>query len=464
MVFFVPLVVPSGRSEWYSVANSQPTLPDFNTVVLGREASDGQVYSITHVTAIGYGNPSSLGRIQAPGLLTPRLHLAPAPAGKAKQVFSVTEINNLAELSSYHLQWQRLLAVTPQATFFHTLGWLTSYWEHFGERQKLRVLFVHAQGELVGIVPLVVRQERTRLGPLRVLTYPLDHWGTFFSPLGRQQALTLWAAMKHIASGRRDWDLVDVRWVDRDGVDRGRTPRAMMLAGLRPAERRMHEVSQIDLAGSWDAYWRGLDGHWRNNVRRSEKRLALQGRVTHVRYRPAGSACGDDEPRWDLFEACVSVARASWQHRVRGGGNTLSHPGVSEFLRTAHLAAVKAGAADINLLYVDERPVAFAYNYVWCGAVYGLRTGYHEELGQAGAGSVLMARMLQDSFARRDATFDLGPDETHIKRHWTTYVKGSYQYTYYSWGLRAQALRWRRRLAGKDHPVREGRQALSRAG
>ncbi len=364
-------------------------------------------------------------------------------------MFHVTEVNSLAELNSYHLQWQRLLAITPHATFFHTLHWLGAYWQHFGEHQRLRVLLVHAQDELVGIVPLVVRQEQTRLGPVRVITYPLDHWGTFYSPLGRQQALTLWAAMKHVASTARDWDLVDLRWVDRDTLDRGRTPRAMHLAGLRPSERAMHEVSKIDLTGTWQSYWNGLDGHWRNNVRRSEKRLASQGRLRYVRYRPAGAAHGDDDPRWDLFEACVRVARASWQHHVRGGGNTLSHPTVYPFLRDAHRAAVKAGAADINLLFVDEQPVAFAYNYVWRGAVYGLRTGYHEELGRAGAGSVLMARMLQESFALGDTAFDLGPDETHIKRHWTTRVTRSYQYTHYAWSLRAQALRWRRKLAGK---------------
>ena len=363
-------------------------------------------------------------------------------------MFSVTEVNNLAELTSYHLHWQRLLAITPQATFFHTLGWLSAYWQHFGERQRLRALLVHAQDELVGIVPLVVRQEPTRLGPVRVLTYPLDHWGTFYSPLGRQQALALWAAMRHVASTPRDWDLVDLRWIDRDGLDRGRTPRAMVLAGLRPDERAMHEVSQIDLGGTWEAYWAGLDGHWRNNVRRSEKRLASQARLRYVRYRPAGAAQGEDDPRWDLFEACVQVARASWQHHVQGGGNTLSHPRVYPFLRDAHLAAVRAGAADVNLLYLDEQPVAFAYNYAWHGAVYGLRTGYHEELGRAGAGSVLMARMLQDSFNRGDASFDLGPDETHIKRHWTTRVTRSYQYTHYAWGLRAQVMRWRRKLAG----------------
>lgn len=399
----------------------------------------------------------------APQLLPGPLHHGSPSPDRAKQLFSVTEVNSLADLASYHLPWQRLLALTPRATFFHTLGWLSSYWQHFGAQQRLRVLLVYAQDELVGIVPLVLRQEQTRVGAVRVLTYPLDHWGTFYSPLGRQQALTLWAAMRHVAHERRDWDLVDLRWVDRDALDRGRTPRAMTLAGLRPRERMMHAVSQIELDGTWETYWKGLDAHWRNNLRRSEKRLAAQGPVRYVRYRPAGTMHGDDDPRWDLFEACVTVARSSWQHRVRGGGNTISHPSVYPFLRDAHWAAVKAGAADVNLLYVDEQPVAFAYNYVWCGHVYGLRTGYHEELGRAGAGSVLMARMLQDSFDRADTSFDLGPDETHIKRHWTTRVAHSYQYTHYAWNLRAQALRWRRVLSGRGRPAKAGPKPLSTA-
>jgi CelD/BcsL family acetyltransferase involved in cellulose biosynthesis len=122
---------------------------------------------------------------------------------------------------------------------------------------------------------------------------------------------------------------------------------------------------------------------------------------------------------------------------------------VRDFLRDAHAAAAERGAIDINLLLISGRPAAFAYNYAWRGWVYGLRTGYDAALARAGAGSVLMHRMLQDSFERGDATFDLGAGYLDAKRYWQTTQRFSYRSTHFALAApRAQLLRAKRWLRG----------------
>src|SRR5487761_702804 len=266
----------------------------------------------------------------------------------------VTEITDPAELSSYRLLWKSLLAKTPGATFFQSLDWLEPDLRHHRQHQKLRVLVVRAGDEAVGIVPLVVRTQRTRLGPAQVLTYPLDHWGVFYGPIGPQPAATLTAALQYLRSRPRDWQMLALRWVHRDGSDRGRTRRAMRFVGWRPLE-------EIDQRG------------------------------------PAG------DPRWDLIEACLQVARKSWQAGV-DKGTTLSHGSVESYLRDGREAAARAGGLDLNLLLLDGRPAAFAYNYHYRGHTYGLRMGYDATVSRDGAGTVLMRRMLADGFERGDHT------------------------------------------------------------
>jgi CelD/BcsL family acetyltransferase involved in cellulose biosynthesis len=353
----------------------------------------------------------------------------------------VTEINHPADLAGCRLLWKSLLASTPDATYFQSLDWIESYWRHFGQNQKLRVLVVRSGDDAVGIVPLVVRGERTRFGRARVLTYPLDHWGVFYGPIGPQPAATLTAALQYIRSQPRDWDLLSLRWVHRDGHDRGRTGRAMRFVGWHPVEEVDHLAPAVDLGGSWDEYWSSRDARWRRNVARSERRLAEQGQVEYVRYRPAGVAYDDSDPRWDLYEACLSVARNTWQAGVTKG-NTLSHATVEPFLRDAHAAAARAGGLDLNLLLVDGRPAAFAYSYHYSGHVSGLRMGYDPAVSRHGTGTILIKRMLHDSFERGDRTFDLGEASLDWKRPWQTSVEASCRYTYFAAGApRAQALR-----------------------
>ncbi len=140
-----------------------------------------------------------------------------------------------------------------------------------------------------------------------------------------------------------------------------------------------------------------------------------------MRYRPAGEALGDGSPRWDLYDACEEIARRSWQNAA-DDGTTLSTESVRGFLREVHQAAAAAGAVDLNLLYLGGSPVAFVYGYHDGGYVYGLRRGYDAEQGRIGAGNVLLAYTLRDSFARGDHLYDMGVGSRASKRHFQTRV------------------------------------------
>src|SRR5688572_9952301 len=130
-------------------------------------------------------------------------------------MLTVTEVNKLAELDSLRTAWQGLLRQTPEHSFFHTLEWLETTWPHYPLSQKLRVMLIERGGAPLGIVPLCVRTERRKVGLVRVLTYPLNDWGTFYGPIGANPATAYHAAIERIAATPRDWDFIDLRWIDQ---------------------------------------------------------------------------------------------------------------------------------------------------------------------------------------------------------------------------------------------------------
>ena len=139
-------------------------------------------------------------------------------------------------------------------------------------------------------MPLVVRTESTRVGRLRMLTYPLQDWATFFGPIGPNPSATLVAGLRHVRQTPRDWDVLDLRWVDVDGADLGRTERAMAQTGFRPCGQKWDRTSLVELPETWQAYWQGREAKFRKNIDRLQRRMAEQGRMELVRYRP--------EPAW----------------------------------------------------------------------------------------------------------------------------------------------------------------------
>jgi CelD/BcsL family acetyltransferase involved in cellulose biosynthesis len=364
----------------------------------------------------------------------------------------VLEINRFEDLLGHQLAWDALWPDTPCATFFHSFDWFAAYWRSYGATQRMRALIVQADGRSRGILPLVVRTEPTRVGRVRVLTYPLHDWATFYGPIGPDTAVTLRAGLKHVRATPRDWDLLDLRWIDDEGADRGLTPQAMIQAGFQAEREVWARTSLIEMRDSWDAYWKSRTKKWRHNVSRCQRRLSECGQLTYVRYRPRGEAHGDADPRWDLYEACVRLAQCSWQGSSTTG-TTLSHAEVTEYLRQTHEVAVRRGCLDLNLLLVDDRPAAFAYNYCYQGRVFGLRMGYDPELASVGPGTVLQRLVLEDSFRRGDVVYDMGAGYAECKRHWRTSLAASCRYTHFPWSVpRAQLLRLRRWIRNRWHP------------
>jgi len=360
-------------------------------------------------------------------------------------MWSVREINDFEQLHPIRADWNRLLLATPGANFFQSFDWLEVYWRYFGAGQKLRALLVLDGEDLAGVLPLVVRRESTRVGMVRVLTYPLDDWGDSYGPIGPEPALVLAAGMAHVRRTRRDWDLIEPRWIVASDL-LSATESAFAAAGLSHGRSVWCQPAVVDLGGTYDAYLASRTRKWRNNLRRFERRLSEQGELRHVRYRPAGAEGGDADPRWDLYDACQRIARNSWQGSSTTG-TTLSHEKVAPFLRDVHAVAAACGAVDLNLLMIGDRPAAFLYNYYFGGRLFGLRTGFDPELGQFGPGNHLYHCVIRDSFARGDAFFDLGPDYLDAKRQFITGLMPVYRVSHFALASpRAQLLRCKRWL------------------
>jgi Acetyltransferase (GNAT) domain len=362
---------------------------------------------------------------------------------------SILEINTLDQLATFRADWERLLTESPGATFYHSFQWLDSYWRHFGAEKTLRIVIVLEDNTPVGIVPFVVRTEETKVGRLRVLTYPLDNWGSFYGPIGADPASALKGALEHIRRTTRDWDMIELRWIGGPRTDWRQSQNAMHSAGYQAYPTLWNRTAVADFSAGWDDYASGRKGIWLRRMRQAEEKLFRQGKVDIIHCRPASKEQGDGDPHWDIYDACENIARNSWQAGATDG-TTLSHEAVRAFLREVHAMAAECGAADMSLLTLDGRPAAFIYGYHSGGWAYGLRRGFDASLSRAGLGTVLLWHTLKHSALSGDLIYDMGIGSLESKRHFQNRVIPIFRLSHFPCSVpQTQFLRIGRWLAGR---------------
>ncbi len=359
------------------------------------------------------------------------------------------EINDLSGLEVLRPIWHGLLAQTPNHSFFQTLEWLESSWSNFTNPQRLRVIVVERDGKPIGIVPWVVRHEQRRVGSVRVLTYPLDDWGTFYGPIGPEPRTSIRAAFKQIAETPRDWDLIDLRWVDEAADEFLTIGEALRESSFSYRAQPRMEVRLCRFSGGWDAYFNSRSRNWRRKMLHDIETLEKTGEVKLVRYRPEAGVRGQESKHAKIYETCANISAKTWQ-ADDPSQSCLSSPRVRDVLTKIHQEAAALGMLDTNLLYVGGTPVAFNYNYVAEGRTYGLRCGYDPTVELEGCGRVLLYLMLEDSFRRGDVEYNFGPGRQAYKERFATEMRHAYTFRHYArFSLRSQLLHIKEEVASR---------------
>ena len=284
-----------------------------------------------------------------------------------------------------------------------------------------------------------------------MLTYPLEDWGSFYGPIGPHPTATLIAGLGHVRRTEADWDLIDLRWIDgHQACDR--TLRAMEIRGFSASTAVWAKSAQVELDGELGRLLGQPQAHLAEKCSLCREAAGGPWRRRVLALPAARAAWGDGDPCWPLYEACESLATRSWQGSSTTG-TTLSHEAVQAVSAQAHargspcrsgrrqLAFGRRRAGGVCLLLSDAPAMSTA-----CGWA-SMASKTHE-----GAGTVLLARLIEDSFQRGDRIVDLGSEYLDCKRHWQTRLEPSYHVTHFrSSGPKAQALRLKRWLAGIRH-------------
>lgn len=361
----------------------------------------------------------------------------PSAIVSAMRVEWVADATRFAALEP---RWDEL--AERQRSPFVRHAWFAAWWAAFGRSLRLRVCTLWDGEELAAALPLYER--RGHLAPL------VNAHSNEFPPLARdEQALSELILTVLATSSELRLDLVPGETGFFDTLVRTcASDRRMLLVLPGPAS------PVIDTTGDLEAWWSGLSGNTRGDVRRRRRRLdALPAVEQRILAEP-------EDIEVELRRG-LAVEGSGW--KSRRGTAILSSQETTEFYREVAARFTRLNKLRLSTISIGGEVAAFAFNLVDHDRVWLLKTGYDPAYAEYSPGKLLMLAQVERCFELGISSFELLGDADQwklrltpdVRPHWTVATYAMRPLPLASYGVQRfvkpaarRGYRWLRRQRG----------------
>ena len=309
--------------------------------------------------------------------------------------------------------WRDLLADSSSDCVFLTPEWLSTWWRHFADGRRLRVVVGRTGSRVDLIAPFTARGAQLTRG---------KPWGTL-EPLG-------------VGSVGSDYlDVILRRGTECEGIDRLAAWMAtggplLTMSRIHADAARVRELADrlagsgwrahvdvndvcpyITLAShSWESYLRALGSEHRANVRRRLRRL-------HERFDVSWDQARTDDARLEALHTLIRLHQKRWE--TRGGSTAFHLPSLVAFHEDFTRLALQRGWLRLFVLRLDGVPAAAFYGFRYGGTFSFYQSGFDPGYAPHGVGLVMQALAIRCAIEEGATEYDFLHGAEPYKFLWT---------------------------------------------
>lgn len=291
----------------------------------------------------------------------------------------------LESFDSIYSRWQEIQGNSATSVIFSSPHWSRAWWQQFGHGTRLFLGAVKCQGRVIGIAPLVVKDDvASFIGGIDVCDY-LD----FVVEPGTEGVFFQLLLDSLVRAGILQLDLAPLR---PDSTVVTRMTDIARKQGWQVVCSKEDVAVEVDLPATWGEYLQMLTGKQRHELRRKLRRLGEEGELTH---RVSTEANQKD------IDTFLKLFRDSRQDKA-----TFLTPKMESFFRAIAGLLAKQGLLRLNILELNATPVAATMCFDYQEIVYLYNSGYNPSYGWLSVGLLSKALCIKDSIERRRKRFD----------------------------------------------------------
>ncbi len=313
-------------------------------------------------------------------------------------------------IKEWYANWEALFLAAPYEPSL-SIEWSQALLDTHLGRDQVFLMLLRDSTELLAAIPLCIqRTVRKRLSLLTL--FPLaEYFNTHSDLLLKTPSRELISSfLKALFRLKWRWDIFRMNRFVADSPVLGLIEASLKTGGIKHEVRRAEPSFYIEFATSYEEYLEKRNSHFRNNLKRSVKKMNALGQVEFLGMQHFNDVA-------DAYKVILSIEAKSWKHQH--GTAITSTTKQREFYRELSRGAYEKGRLRLSILNLNREPIAFEMGLVNGTKYYGVHNSYDEAFKKENPGTVLLAKFIEDLIRDGIREYDFFGEPFEWESRWT---------------------------------------------
>jgi CelD/BcsL family acetyltransferase involved in cellulose biosynthesis len=332
------------------------------------------------------------------------------------ELLHVKLISKIEECEQYYIDWEKILDLSNPKHIFSSFDWICGWWRAFGNNHELAIILVFQNKSLVGVAPLMIRQN-IFVRKLEFIGFDLADYNNFIIKPGEESKIVQ-AIFKAIFQMHHRFDIVNLANL-ADNKEMISVIKEYLKDKRKYYFDSLKKYPVIYLNSNYDLYYRSLSWNLREQIRRKNKSLSKLGKIEYV-------VAKKDSEVHDFFNHFVSLCKD--RAFVRKRYSIFLDKNIISFYKTLAEKIVRKGWLHLSALFVNKVLVSIHLGFTFNKRFYWYVPVYNEQFRKFAPGVVHLNFLIQQSFEQKQNIFDFLRGEEQYKYRWAQDQDLSYSF------------------------------------
>ncbi|MBU1006216.1 MAG: GNAT family N-acetyltransferase [Candidatus Omnitrophica bacterium] len=321
----------------------------------------------------------------------------------------IKEISSYEQFKDMKKAWGDLISRSQVDNIYLTYDWINAHISHCCDSDRLMILTVLDGDTLTGIAPLIVRKNSFMGITVRSVcfigTRESDRMD-FILSADTDKEESLLSIMDYLMGIEKDWDLLDFQEITRSS---GTIEMIKKVAKLRKLKFVLYPENRsffIKFNCNMDYFLNKISKKLDKKMKKLNKTVKTGLKFEHYPR---------NEVKESLYSDIRFIAERSW--KAQRDKSIFLKKETKSFHKELFLDFARSGYMDISILRMDDTPIAYRYNFLYNGRLYGYSMDFDIKYAYISPGTMLTLWSIEKlaSIGIKEIDFGRGEEEWKMR-------------------------------------------------